>query len=95
MVSGFITRQLGRFLSVDPLRDKYPELSPYQFANNSPISGVDLDGKEYQLSIYDPNVTEDFLSVWNDGDVFTSWINFEISIWPIVRDMLKTVFKIE
>jgi hypothetical protein len=26
---------------------KYPELTPYQFASNRPIDGVDLDGKEY------------------------------------------------
>lgn len=35
-----------RFLSVDPLTDKYPELAPYQFASNSPIANIDLDGKE-------------------------------------------------
>jgi RHS repeat-associated protein len=39
--------RIGKFLSVDPLMKKYPELTPYQFANNSPISGVDLDGLEY------------------------------------------------
>ncbi len=39
--------RLGRFLSVDPIARQYPELTPYQFASNSPISGVDLDGLEY------------------------------------------------
>jgi len=38
--------RLGRFLSVDPLTRKYPELTPYQFASNTPIQAVDLDGKE-------------------------------------------------
>lgn len=38
---------IGRFLSVDPLAKKYSMLTPYQFASNSPISGVDLDGLEY------------------------------------------------
>ncbi len=38
--------RLGKFLSVDPLIDKYPELTPYQFANNSPIANIDLDGAE-------------------------------------------------
>lgn len=36
-----------KFLSVDPLSNKYPMLTPYQFASNSPISGIDLDGLEY------------------------------------------------
>ena len=39
--------RIGKFLSVDPLTPKYPELTPYQFASNSPISGIDLDGLEY------------------------------------------------
>jgi hypothetical protein len=36
----------GRFLSVDPLTSKYPELTPYQYASNSPIANKDLDGLE-------------------------------------------------
>jgi RHS repeat-associated protein len=39
--------RLGRFLSVDPITNEYPELSPYQFASNSPILGIDLDGLEF------------------------------------------------
>lgn len=38
--------RLGRFLSVDPITKKYPELTPYQFASNSPSANVDLDGNE-------------------------------------------------
>lgn len=40
----------NRFLSVDPLTSKYPGWSPYAFAMNSPISGIDLDGLEYYYS---------------------------------------------
>ncbi len=38
---------IGKFLSVDPITDEYPELTPYQFASNRPIQGVDLDGLEF------------------------------------------------
>ena len=38
--------RLGRFKSVDPLLQKFPELTPYQFASNTPIQAVDLDGRE-------------------------------------------------
>jgi hypothetical protein len=31
---------------VDPLFRSYPELTPYQFASNTPIQAIDLDGKE-------------------------------------------------
>jgi RHS repeat-associated protein len=39
--------RVGRFLSVDPLEKKYPELTPYQYASNRPIDGIDQDGLEY------------------------------------------------
>jgi RHS repeat-associated protein len=38
--------RIAKFLSVDPLTRKYPELTPYQFASNTPIQAVDLDGQE-------------------------------------------------
>jgi RHS repeat-associated protein len=40
--------RIGRFFSVDPLAPYYPELTPYQFASNRPIDGVDLDGLEWK-----------------------------------------------
>jgi len=36
----------GKFLSTDPLSQNYAELTPYQFASNTPVSAVDLDGLE-------------------------------------------------
>jgi len=39
--------RLVRFKSTDPLTKSYPMLTPYQFASNSPIAGVDLDGLEF------------------------------------------------
>jgi RHS repeat-associated protein len=43
--------QLGKFLSVDPLTKSYPWYTPYQFAGNSPIWAVDLDGLEQGVVI--------------------------------------------
>jgi RHS repeat-associated protein len=42
--------RIGKFLSVDPITRAYPELTPYQFASNRPIDGIDLDGKEWSKS---------------------------------------------
>ncbi|MBZ0194931.1 MAG: hypothetical protein K8G78_07535, partial [Deltaproteobacteria bacterium] len=39
--------RLARFLSVDPLTKNYPSWSPYPFAMNRVIDGVDLDGLEF------------------------------------------------
>jgi RHS repeat-associated protein len=44
--------RIAKFLSVDPLTNKYPELTPYQFASNSPIEGIDLDGLEKITYLY-------------------------------------------
>lgn len=38
--------RIGRFFSIDPLFKSYPELTTYQFASNSPIVGIDIDGLE-------------------------------------------------
>jgi len=43
--------RLGKFLSVDPITKDYPELTPYQFASNTPIQAVDIDGLEAGLSL--------------------------------------------
>lgn len=42
--------RLGRFLSMDPLTKSYPALTPFQFASNNPVEGVDVDGREYLSS---------------------------------------------
>jgi len=65
--------RLGKFLSVDPITKSYPQLTPYQFASNSPISGRDLDGLEFVLSIYDPNVASKFNCAVNDfKDIYSA-----------------------
>ena len=38
--------RVGRFLSVDPLTKSFPWYTPYQYAGNSPISNIDIEGKE-------------------------------------------------
>jgi hypothetical protein len=38
--------QASRFLSVDPLTSQFSMLTPYQYASNTPIQAIDLDGLE-------------------------------------------------
>jgi RHS repeat-associated protein len=38
--------RIAKFLSVDPLTKSFPWYTPYQFAGNSPILNLDLDGLE-------------------------------------------------
>jgi hypothetical protein len=40
-----------RWLSVDPLADKYPGWSPYNYCLNNPLKYVDPDGKDVHIKI--------------------------------------------
>lgn len=52
---------VSRFLSVDPLTRSFPMLTPYQYASNTPIQAIDLDGLEgvkYDVSYQDNGKTK-------------------------------------
>jgi RHS repeat-associated protein len=38
--------RIARFISVDPLKQKFPWWTPYAFAGNTPIQAIDLEGLE-------------------------------------------------
>jgi len=62
--------RIGKFLSVDPITNQYPELTPYQFASNTPIAAVDLDGLEAAVMTIprDLNInTSDVIKGYHDG----------------------------
>ena len=42
----YLDSKLGLWLSVDPLSDKYPSLSPYVYTANNPIRYIDPDGRK-------------------------------------------------
>jgi RHS repeat-associated protein len=52
--------RIGKFLSVDSLTKQYSELTPYQFASNCPILGVDRDGLEF----------------WHNKWIYDIWLNW-------------------
>ncbi|MBO2526520.1 MAG: hypothetical protein CW341_12670 [Bacteroidetes bacterium] len=45
--SRYYSSDLSIWLSVDPMSDKYPSLSPYVYCANNPIKLVDPNGKKY------------------------------------------------
>jgi RHS repeat-associated protein len=65
--------RLGRFLSVDPLTQSFPFYTPYQFAGNTPIQAIDIDGLEdiHYIFVWVKNATgkEAVLKVagWSEG----------------------------
>jgi len=44
--SRYYSSDLSVWLSVDPMSDKYPSLSPYTYCANNPVKLVDPDGEE-------------------------------------------------
>ena len=46
---------IAKFMSVDPLTASYPFYTPYQFAANSPVVAIDVDGMESNVLL---NATE-------------------------------------
>jgi RHS repeat-associated protein len=62
--------RLGRFLSVDPLSRSYPYNSPYAFAENAVIHGRELEGLEWVLTIYSPEISEKFKTAVKHNDIY-------------------------
>jgi RHS repeat-associated protein len=56
---------IAKFLSVDPLTQSYPVLTPYQFASNTPIQAIDLDGLEANKVIEKAEIYIGTLYEWN------------------------------
>ena len=61
----YYNSDLSIWLSVDPMADKYPSLSPYNYCAWNPMRLVDPNGAEISTHIdQDGNV----IAVFNDGD---------------------------
>ncbi|MCU0391489.1 MAG: hypothetical protein MUE81_10255 [Thermoflexibacter sp.] len=58
---------VSRWWSVDPLAEKYPELSPYVFVANNPIKYIDPDGRDIVLTITDETAWNLYERVVNEG----------------------------
>ncbi|RYG11441.1 MAG: hypothetical protein EOO07_20600, partial [Chitinophagaceae bacterium] len=65
--------RIGRFLSQDPLTNKFPDLSSYQYSSNRPVDGIDIDGLEWKkylkyavspvaVVVFDKKIKEGFVS---------------------------------
>ena len=49
--------RIGRWLSVDPLQKKYPNLTPYNAFENNPVVFKDIEGKEAEYSVDGTTIT--------------------------------------
>ncbi|MFA4047027.1 RHS repeat-associated core domain-containing protein [Prevotella sp. PCHR] len=67
---------LARWHAVDPLADKYPDVSPYVYCNNNAVNAVDPDGRKIV------NV---------NGNVVVSILNGKIQFSEFANDDIKRI----
>jgi RHS repeat-associated protein len=76
--------RLAKFLSVDPLTNKFAWFSPYQFAGNTPLRAIDKDGeepKDYSWNWESKGST--FIGKWGQ-DVKTVFDNWTTTTWSVM-----------
>ena len=63
----YYTDRLSIWLSVDPLADKYPHLSPYAYCADNPVNRIDPDGREVRVAKeYQEQFRNDLQNVFGD-----------------------------
>jgi len=90
---------LMHWLSVDPLADKYPGISPYAYAAWNPVKYVDPDGK---VVVFAPGTTNDQKNLFNQavdylnshgcGDRYAQLEGSEYTYTIIIDDSGKSQF---
>ena len=48
----FMSPDVGRFITMDPMAEKYYSTSPYAYCDNNPINAIDPNGKEIRPTLY-------------------------------------------
>jgi RHS repeat-associated protein len=61
---------MGRFLSVDPLSEKYMYNSTYAFSENRVTDGIDLEGLEHVYTLHSATVSSSFKQAVISGDIY-------------------------
>ncbi len=72
--------QIGRFPQLDPLTDEYPELTPYQYASDEPITNVDRDGLELLNSVGDVGSAISHVTLVTDAEMLAAKASGALSV---------------
>ena len=74
--------RIGKFLSVDPLAREFASLSSFQFAMNTPIMAIDLDGAEAKVANQDIGKIVSFTNVITAWEIRNSFFNSLMRVTP-------------
>ncbi|MGB3524583.1 MAG: RHS repeat-associated core domain-containing protein, partial [Flavobacteriales bacterium] len=94
--------RVGRWLSLDPLVDDYPSISPYSYTNNNPILFIDPDGKKIVVYVngekheYIPNTkpksgSPDILFKLHEAISYNMKTEIGKSVWSALGETDKVV----
>lgn len=99
--------RLGRWLSLDPLQAKYPNLSPYNGFENNPIYFADPDGKDAKVTInknlitvttviqiYGDAATQDIANTYQSGIVEKWHFQSDGTNWKYTDPKTKEVYDV-
>ena len=78
----FLNTRLGRFTTIDPLAEKYPNISPYIYCNCNPVNFVDPDGMRIVTSLRNQSSLEQY-----------SW-QFHNDQWQFINTISSEPYKI-
>ena len=82
----YYNSDLSIWLSVDPLADKYPGVSPYTYCANNPVRLVDPDGRDWVVVKNDDRKTITFQATFYTSKEDASILQGGIEIWKSQTD---------
>jgi len=87
--------RVGRFLSVDPIENQYPELTPYQFSSDSPIESIDRDGEESKISnFFGINIKINLTAIKSKDIVTDIDLGVPHKIWTAPHRFYSTIYQV-
>jgi hypothetical protein len=76
---------------VDPLASKYPFYTPYQFAANSPILAIDIDGLEPDKNVNKVEAANELVDNFEKDESVVNGKNSNVDKKSFVKDLRKLI----